>query len=42
VDWSSVIGLGNILRHEYHMVDLDTLWVILTLTCLRWARRLSE
>ncbi len=30
VDWSSVIGLGNILRHEYHMIDLDTLWVILT------------
>jgi uncharacterized protein with HEPN domain len=30
VDWSEVIGLGNVLRHGYHAVDDDTIWEILT------------
>lgn len=30
VDWAGVIGLGNVLRHEYHTVDADTLWEIVT------------
>jgi uncharacterized protein with HEPN domain len=31
VDWSEIVGLGNILRHDYHMVDDDTIWEILTI-----------
>jgi len=29
VDWIAVRALGNVLRHEYHAVDPDTLWEIL-------------
>lgn len=29
IDWPSVAALGNVLRHEYHMVDAETLWEIL-------------
>lgn len=30
VNWSEVIGFGNILRHDYHMVDDDTVWEIMS------------
>jgi uncharacterized protein with HEPN domain len=30
IDWLGILRLGNVLRHEYHMVDPDTLWEILT------------
>ena len=30
VAWEDVANLGNVLRHEYHMVDDDTVWEILT------------
>lgn len=28
IDWAGVVGLGNILRHEYQSVDADTLFEI--------------
>lgn len=28
-DWRKVRGLGNILRHAYEGIDLDTLWKII-------------
>jgi uncharacterized protein with HEPN domain len=30
IDWQSIIGLRNILIHEYGEVKLDRLWVIAT------------
>ena len=30
IDWAGVRGLGNVLRHDYQMVDPDTLWEIVT------------
>jgi uncharacterized protein with HEPN domain len=30
VDWRGVRGLGDVLRHDYSIVDADTLWEILT------------
>jgi uncharacterized protein with HEPN domain len=29
IDWPALRALGNVLRHEYHAVDADTLWEIL-------------
>jgi uncharacterized protein with HEPN domain len=29
-DWSAIATLGNVLRHEYHMVDDDTIWEIVS------------
>ena len=30
VDWRGIVQLGNILRHEYPMVDSEVLWEIIT------------
>ena len=30
IDWRGVRGLGDVLRHDYNVVDTDTLWEILT------------
>jgi uncharacterized protein with HEPN domain len=30
IDWRGVCGLGDVLRHDYSVVDPDTLWEILT------------
>ena len=30
IDWRGVRGLGDVLRHDYSVVDADTLWEILT------------
>jgi uncharacterized protein with HEPN domain len=30
IDWRGVRDLGNVLRHDYSLVDADTLWEILT------------
>jgi uncharacterized protein with HEPN domain len=30
IDWRGVRGLGDVLRHDYSIVDADTLWEILT------------
>ena len=30
IDWRGVRGLGDVLRHDYNVVDADTLWEILT------------
>lgn len=30
VAWGEVANLGNVLRHEYHMVDDETVWEILS------------
>jgi uncharacterized protein with HEPN domain len=30
IDWHGVRGLGDVLRHDYSLVDADTLWEILT------------
>lgn len=30
VRWRQMRDFGNILRHEYHLVDLDTVWGIVT------------
>jgi uncharacterized protein with HEPN domain len=30
MDWRGVRGLGDVLRHDYNVVDADTLWEILT------------
>jgi uncharacterized protein with HEPN domain len=30
IDWRGVRGLGDVLRHDYSVVDSDTLWEILT------------
>ena len=30
IDWRGVRGLGDVLRHDYPVVDSDTLWEILT------------
>jgi uncharacterized protein with HEPN domain len=30
VPWSSIIGIGNILRHEYQRLDDELLWEIAT------------
>jgi uncharacterized protein with HEPN domain len=30
IDWRGVRGLGDVLRHDYPIVDADTLWEILT------------
>jgi uncharacterized protein with HEPN domain len=27
-DWNRIRSLGNLLRHEYHHVDLEQLWTI--------------
>jgi uncharacterized protein with HEPN domain len=29
-DWGRIQSLGNFLRHEYHHIDLDQLWLIAT------------
>jgi uncharacterized protein with HEPN domain len=29
IDWRGVRGLGDVLRHDYSVVDPDTLWEIL-------------
>jgi uncharacterized protein with HEPN domain len=29
-DWNRIRSLGNFLRHEYHHVDLEQLWLIAT------------
>src|SRR4051812_26542522 len=28
IDWDRIRSLGNLLRHEYHHVDLGQLWLI--------------
>lgn len=28
--WFEIANLGNVLRHEYHMVDDETIWEILS------------
>lgn len=28
ISWRSIVSLGNILRHAYHLSDLPTLWRI--------------
>jgi uncharacterized protein with HEPN domain len=28
--WPEIANLGNVLRHEYHMVDDETVWEILS------------
>lgn len=30
VAWQDVANLGNVLRHEYHMIDDETVWEILS------------
>ena len=30
IDWRGVRGLGDVLRHDYSLVDSDTLWEILS------------
>lgn len=30
VAWEDIANLGDVLRHEYHMIDDDTVWEILT------------
>jgi uncharacterized protein with HEPN domain len=29
-DWDRIRSLGNFLRHEYHHIDLEQLWLIAT------------
>jgi uncharacterized protein with HEPN domain len=29
-DWDRIRSLGNFLRHEYHHIDLEQLWLITT------------
>jgi uncharacterized protein with HEPN domain len=37
VPWTSIIGIGNILRHEYQRLDDAQLWEIATLYLLALA-----
>jgi len=30
VPWSAIIGIGNILRHEYQRVEDERIWEIVT------------
>ncbi len=30
VPWKRIQGLGNMLRHEYHRIDTDILWSVIT------------
>ena len=30
VPWKKIHGLGNMLRHEYHRIDSDILWSVVT------------
>ncbi len=41
INWSEIIGLGNVLRHQYHMVDDATIWEILSGISLHWPRSLT-
>jgi uncharacterized protein with HEPN domain len=31
--WTSIVGIGNILRHEYQRLDDKQLWEIATVPC---------
>ncbi|MBM3555708.1 MAG: DUF86 domain-containing protein [Alphaproteobacteria bacterium] len=30
IDWQGIAGIGNILRHAYHLVDPNRLWKIVS------------
>ncbi|WP_226951354.1 HepT-like ribonuclease domain-containing protein [Rhizobium terrae] len=30
VPWKKIRGIGNILRHEYHKIADDVIWVVVT------------
>ena len=36
--WSSIVGIGNILRHEYQRLDDKQLWKSRRSTCPNWSR----
>jgi len=36
--WNAIIGIGNILRHEYQRVDDRRLWKLLLCTCRNCGR----
>lgn len=30
ITWSDIRSIGNIIRHEYHRVDPDVIWSVVT------------
>lgn len=31
IPWAEIIGIGNVLRHEYHRVSGPVIWNVLTI-----------